>query len=106
MKAGLEERIAQARQRFCSRARLTADLLTELLCRPDAAPSTEALEDLLERVHQLAGSSGSFGFPTVGTAALALEAELEATPARTPAAVAAAMALVEAIERLDAEVAA
>jgi HPt (histidine-containing phosphotransfer) domain-containing protein len=64
------DRMAGLRARYI--ARLACDLAAMDALLTDR-PTAAALVELQERAHKLAGISGSFGFPTIGEAAKALD---------------------------------
>jgi HPt (histidine-containing phosphotransfer) domain-containing protein len=55
---------------------MRAEYLQNLRARLERIPMCSG-EELLRIVHSIAGSAGTFGFPQVSEAALALEAELQ-----------------------------
>lgn len=72
----LRARIAGLRERFASRAGADRAALLDARLRGDR-------EELRERAHRLAGSSATFGYPEVGTAAFALQAAVDAGVSET-----------------------
>ncbi len=75
----VSSRLAELRERFAARA---ADDLKELEARAQRIQSEGAdaavVADVCARLHRLAGSAGTFGFPELGEAARSLEKMLKA----------------------------
>lgn len=73
----VSDRLAALRERFLVRAQAELQSLEEQASRLDThKPDQESLADIARRLHQLAGSAGTFGLPALGDAARILEKQM------------------------------
>lgn len=79
---GVSDQLARLRERFLERLQDDCQALSALLeqldnAEPDSPRQATLLMDARDRLHRLAGSSGTFGFPELGNQARLLEHQLE-----------------------------